>query len=218
MVRTNPQNINDTIVQYREMYFKRLISDSIVGVKGHWYMYVNDKKKIFYEDIYDGNRLIRKNNQDSIVRIYDLDKYPDFKRNHFWSHNTLYGMQFELKFMLDNADFYLIKRLNDTVIDSKDCCQILVVLENKKTMPGFATKLENDEGSISKTTYLIDKQTYYPIGMKGEFYSANHPDQKIFINQTYYDIAFNPMISEDEQFNTAYELIEGYEIIEMKPE
>ncbi|MCK5678239.1 MAG: hypothetical protein KAH72_07160, partial [Flavobacteriaceae bacterium] len=43
MVRTNPRNINDTIFRYREMYFKRLISDSIVGVKGHWYMYINDK-------------------------------------------------------------------------------------------------------------------------------------------------------------------------------
>ena len=74
MSRTNPQNINDTIFRYREMYFKRLITDSIVGVKGHWYMYVNDKKNVFYEDIYDGNRLTRKNNQDSTVRIYDLDK------------------------------------------------------------------------------------------------------------------------------------------------
>jgi hypothetical protein len=32
MSRTNPQNINDTIFRYREMYFKRLITDSIVGV------------------------------------------------------------------------------------------------------------------------------------------------------------------------------------------
>ena len=218
MVRTNPQNINDTIVQYREMYFKRLISDSIVGVKGHWYMYVNDKKKIFYEDIYDGNRLIRKNNQDSIVRIYDLEKYPDFKRKHFWSHNTLYGIQFELKFILDNVDFFLIERLNDTVIDRKECFQILIVLENKKTMPGFATKLEDDEGSISRTTYFIDKQTNYPIRMIGEFYSADNPEDKVFIDQTYYDIEFNLMINEDEVFNTAKESIEGYEIVEMKPE
>ena len=35
MVRTNPRNLNDTIHNFREMYFKRLISDSIVGVKGH---------------------------------------------------------------------------------------------------------------------------------------------------------------------------------------
>ncbi|MCB0824469.1 MAG: hypothetical protein KDC09_17360, partial [Bacteroidales bacterium] len=70
------------------MYFKRLPSDSIVGVQGHWYMYVNDRENVVFEDIYDGNRLIRKNNQDSIVSIYDLDKYSEFKRKHFWSHNT----------------------------------------------------------------------------------------------------------------------------------
>ena len=76
MSRTNPQNINDTISRFREMYFKRMIADSIVGVKGHWYMYIDDKKKVIYEDIYDGNKLIRKNNHDSIAKIYDLAKYP----------------------------------------------------------------------------------------------------------------------------------------------
>jgi len=84
MARTNPRNLNDTIFRYREMYFKRLITDSIVGVKGHWYMYLNNKEKVIYEDIYDGNRLIRKNNRDSVARIYDLIKYPGFKREHFW--------------------------------------------------------------------------------------------------------------------------------------
>ncbi len=93
MSRTNPRDINDTIFRYREMYFKRLITDSIVGVKGRWKMYINDKENVIYEDIYDGNRLIRKNNGDSAARIYDLVKYPDSKKDHFWSHNTLYGMQ-----------------------------------------------------------------------------------------------------------------------------
>ena len=80
MSRTNPGNMNDTIFRYREMYFERLITDSIVGVKGHWYMYLNNKENVVYEDIYDGNRLIRKNNQVSAARIYDLVKYPDLGR------------------------------------------------------------------------------------------------------------------------------------------
>lgn len=83
MSRTNPRNANDTIQRYREMYFKRLISDSIVGVKGHWYMYIDDKENVIYEDIYDGDRLIRINNRDSVARIYDLVKYPDFKKKPF---------------------------------------------------------------------------------------------------------------------------------------
>ena len=127
-------------------------------------------------------------------------------------------MQFEFKFMQDNADSYSIERLNDTIINSKNCYQIIVVPENKMTMPGFAIKLEDNEGIISKTVYFIDKKTNYPIRLKGEFYSTDNPEQKMFIDQTYYDIKFNLKINEDEQFNTTKESIEGYKIVEMKPE
>lgn len=217
MMRTNPRNTNDTIFRYREMYFKRLLSDSIVGVKGHWYMYVNDKEKVVFEDIYDGNRLIRKNNRDSIVRIYDLIKYPEFKKKYFWSHNTPFGMQYELNFVLNNLDSYIIKRLNDTVIDSRNCYRVKVQLENKMTMPGFAIELEDSKGSLSNTIYFIDTETAYPIRMKGEFYSNDNPEQKVFIDQTYYDIRFNMDIDEDREFNTSFESIEGYEQVVMKP-
>jgi hypothetical protein len=200
------------------MYFERLISDSIVGVKGHWYMYVNDKEKIIYEDIFDGNKLIRKNNRDSVARIYDLGKYPDFKSKHFWSHNTLYGMQYEFRYILDHRGSYSIERSNDTIIDSRDCYTIIVRLENKMTMPGFATELENDEGSISKTLYFIDKETNYPIRIKGESYSTDTPEQKMFIDQRYYEIEFNITIDEHFQFDTSNKSIEGFEIREMKPE
>ena len=217
MSRSNPQNINDTISRYREMYFKRLITDSIVGVKGHWYMYINDKKNVIYEDIYDGNKLIRKNNRDSVTRVYNLVKFPDFRKKHFWSHNTLYGMQYEFKNILDNMDSYSIERLNDTIIEGNNCFQIIIHLENKTTMPGFATKLEEKEGSISKTLYFIDKETFYPIKTIGESYSIENPNKKMFIDQRYYDIKFNLKINEDEQFNTLDRLIMGYEKIEMKP-
>jgi len=217
MARTNPRNFNDTILRYREMYFKRLITDSIVGVKGHWYMYINDRENIIYEDIYDGDRLVRKNNRDSVVRVYDLVKYPNFKKKHFWSHNTLYGMQYELKYILDNTDSYSIERLNDTIIDSKDCYQIKVTLENKITMPGFATELENNVGSISKNLYFIDKEKHYPIRIKGENYSKDNLEQKVFIDQRYYDIEFNITIDEHVRFNTSNESITGFEIEEIKP-
>ena len=218
MSRSNPQNISDTIFRYREMYFKRLITDSIVGVKGHWYMYVNDKVNVIYEDIYDGNILIRKNNQDSVARIYDLIKHPEFKRKHFWSHNTLYGMQYEFQYILDITDSYSIEKLNDTIIDSKDCYQIKVRLENKITMLGFATELENNVGSISKTLYFIDKETLYPIRIKGENYSKDNSEQKVFIDQRYYDIEFNLTIDGYVQFNASNESITGFEKREIKPE
>ena len=218
MSRTNPQNINDVIFRYREMYFKRLITDSIVGVKGHWYMYSDDKKNVIFEDIYNGNKLIRKNNLDSTVMIYDLVKYPDFKKKHFWSHNTLYGMQYEFRYILDHTDLYSIERLDDTVIDNRDCYQIAVKLDNKMTMPGFETKIENNEGSRSITLYFIDKETDYPIRIKGENFSVDNPEQKIFIDQRYYDIKFNLIIDDNVQFNTSNESIAGYEKREMKPE
>ena len=218
MTRTNPRNFNDTIFRYREMYFKRLITDSIVGVKGHWYMYINNKENVIFEDIYDGNRLIRKNNRDSTAMIYDLIEYPDFKKKHFWGHNTLYGMQFEFKFIFDNIDSYRLERLNDTIIGSKDCYQIRAQLEDKITKPGFATEFENNEGSISQNYYFIDKETNYPIRMIGESYSVENPKRKIFIDQKYYDFKFNLIIDENVWFNTSNESIAGYEKIKMKTE
>lgn len=211
MSRTNPQNPTDTIQRYREMYFKRLISDSIVGVKGHWYMYVGDKVNVTFEDIYDGNILIRRNNQDSLVRIYNLVKYPDFKQIPFWGHNTLYGMQYEFKYILKNLDSYSVDRLSDTIIDTKNCFQIQVRFEDKTTMPSFSVKLEDEKGNVSKTIYCIDKETYYPINMRGESYSKDNPKQRYFIDQRYYDIKFNLVIDEDVQFDTSDESIVGFE-------
>lgn len=127
-------------------------------------------------------------------------------------------MQFEFKYMLNHSNSYSIERLNDTIIGSTDCYQVVVILKDKMTMPGFATQHEDDKGSISKTTYFIDKETNYPIKVKGEFYSTDNPEQKMFIDQTYYDIKFNLKINEDEQFNTTNESIEEYKIVEMKPE
>jgi hypothetical protein len=68
-------------------------------------------------------------------------KYPGFKKKPFWGHNTFYGMQHEFKFILNNADSFIIDRLNDTIINNKDCYQIKVQLENKMTMPGFSHPL-----------------------------------------------------------------------------
>ena len=99
-----------------------------------------------------------------------------------------------------------------------NCFQIKVSLEDKISMPGFATKLEDKKGNVSKTIYWIDKDTYYPIKMKGESFSIDNPEQKFFIDQKYYDIKFNVDIDEEEQFNTSDESIVGLKIREMKPE
>ena len=218
MKRTNPRNVDETISRYREMYFSRLLGDSIVGLKGHWYMYIDDKENIIYEDIFDGDRLIRKNNRDSTARIYDLAKYPEFREQHFWSHNTLYGMQHSFRYMLDNRQYYIFNRLNDTVFQNTNCYQIEIILEDKSTMPGFETKLEESEGSISRTLFFINQHNFYPLKMREEFYSSENPEQKVFIDQTYHDIRYNLKIAEDIQFDTSVESISGYGITEIKPQ
>lgn len=217
MFRTNPRQINDTLFRYREMYFKRLIEDSIVGVKGHWYFYSDDKSFVNNEDVYDGNRLLRINNRDSVVLLYDLKKFPEFRQMHFWGHNTLYSMQFSFKQMLNNQDSYNIVRLNDTIFMNKTCFQIEISLSDKTTMPGFATKLENSEGSTSRTLFIIDQENYYPLRMFAENYSKTNPEQKFFIDQTYYDIIFNVELDEKKLFNTSDESVNGYQTEERQP-
>jgi hypothetical protein len=100
----------------------------------------------------------------------------------------------------------------------QECFQIIVTLEDKTTMPNYRIKLEDNKGSVSKTTYYINKETYYPIKMRGESYSTDTLTQSIFIDQKYYDIEFNPEINETLEFNTSQESIVGYEAIEMRPE
>lgn len=216
MSRTNPRDETDTIFRYREMYFARLRTDSIVGVKGHWYMYVHNREDVLFEDIYDGNKLIRKNNRDSIIRKYDLVKFPDFRENHFWGHNTLYGMQYEFEYILNNIDHFIVEKLGDTLMDGRSYYQIRVKLENHTTMPGFAVNLVESAGSVSSATYTIDKNTYYPVMINSEFWSAELPESKIFLVQKYYDLEFNLQMDED-QFNTSDSCLSGFTIKEMKP-
>ncbi len=217
MLRTNPRQLDDTIFRYREMYFKRLLSDSIVGVQGHWYLYSDGRHTLHYEDIYDGNKLIRKNKLDSAALLYDLLKFPAFKETHFWSHNTLYGMQYSFRQMLENRSLYTFERLHDTIFMDQHCYQIVISLEDKTCMPGFAWKPEDSEGSISRTLYFIDMQRYYPIRMYGLSYSKDQPDQKYFIDQIYFDIKFNLAIDENIQFNTSPESLRGYKVQELQP-
>ena len=217
MLRTNPRNITDTIFRYREMYFQRLPADSLVGVKGHWYMYIEDKRDAAYEDIYDGNRLLRINNRDSIVRIYDLDKYPAFEQKHFWSHNTPYSIQFEFRYILEHLDFYSIERLNDTIIDDKKCYQIHVELRDWETMPGFQTELKESLGNVRESKYFIEQIAYYPICFKSVSYSNDQSDQTYFIEQIYYDITFNLNLNSEGLFRTDTALLTGFEINEIIP-
>ncbi|MGQ8336636.1 hypothetical protein ACUNWD_08805 [Sunxiuqinia sp. A32] len=218
VVRTNPRKLNDTIYTYREMYFQRLSSDSVVGVKGHWYFYNDDKTKITFEDVYDSDKLIRKNNQDSTAVRYDLIKYPEFKQTHFWGHNTPYAMQYVYKQILQNMDSYKIQRLNDTILNNTDCYQIIINSENKGSyLPGFKYKLIDVENNGSVILLNIDKSDYYPIRVRMEDYKIDNPKERFFIDQLYFDLKFNFKIDDKKQFNTSDEILNGFKIIEKTP-
>jgi hypothetical protein len=217
MARTNPQTALDTIFRYREMYFERLQADSLVGVKGHWYMYVDDKETVVYEDIYDGNTLLRINHRDSLLRLYKLLKYPVFKEQHFWGHQTPFSLQYEMRFMLKHAEAYTCRRMNDTLIDGTACFQVQVFLHDYTSMPGFAAKLEPAEGHISEFLFVIDQQNYLPVRMKTVTYSTEQPDQKVFLDQHYRGLRYN-FAADSGSFNTTTDRFKGYSITEMIPE
>lgn len=217
MTRSDPTHPEKQLFRYREMVFTRLPGDSIVGVKGHWYMYVDDREHPTYEDIYDGDRLVRKNNRDSLITVYDLAKYPAFKNTRFWGHNTFFAMQFALRNVLGNPDLFLIARLEDTVYRGTRCYQVLIVLENKTTQPGFSAVLEDSPGSVSETRFLIDKTNYFPVRMRNDYFQGDYPGQAFFIDQTYYDILFNRDIDAALYFNTSLEKFSGYVVREKKP-
>uniref|UniRef100_UPI003216DF8F hypothetical protein n=1 Tax=uncultured Draconibacterium sp. TaxID=1573823 RepID=UPI003216DF8F len=218
VVRTNPRKLDDTIYTYREMYFHRLTSDSVVGVKGHWYFYNNDKTKITFEDIYDSDKLIRKNNQDSTAVRYDLIKYPEFKQTHFWGHNTPYAMQYIFKQILQDIHSYKIERLNDTILNNTDCYQIIISTENKgSSLPGFKYKLIDIENNGSVILLNIAKSDYYPIRVRMEDYKIDNPKKRFFIDQLYFDLKFNFKIDDKKQFNTSDQILNGFKTIDKIP-
>lgn len=218
MIRTNPANSKETIVRYREMYFKRMIEDSIVGVKGHWDFYDEDRNKIIYEDIYDGARLIRKNNRDSTATVFDLLNYPEFRESHFWSHNTPFSMQYLFRYIMENSGYYQLQRLNDTIVQDVYCFQVRIRLENKASaLPGFAYALEDSQGNVSTMIICMDALTHIPVRMRSWDFSVENPEEISFIDQTYYDVQVNIRLDEKALFNTSVDSLAGYRVMERKP-
>lgn len=218
-MRSNPQHPDDTVYTYREMYFKRLVSDSIVGVKGRWYFFNASKERINYEDIYDGDMLIRKNNRDSVALIYDLLKYPEFKFGHFWGHNTPFSLQYTLKQILKDPWFFYISMLNDTLIDKKACYQIHITTENKGSdLPGFKFKLIDKPGQGARIILNIDKSNFYPVRVRMENYHLDQANKVFFLDQVYFDLEFNIRKIDSGQFDTSVNKLKGFSLIEKTPQ
>ncbi|MCK4661826.1 MAG: hypothetical protein KAT68_03090 [Bacteroidales bacterium] len=213
LIRGNTENTNNVIPKERAFYYERLKSDSIIGAKAHIYFY--DSNYVFHEDIYDGDRLIRKHNVDSSAVIFDLIKYPDLRKKPFWGKTTPYTMQYMLKYALENIEYYILKLENDTIINGVNCYYLRTILEKKALMPGF-NKITVDTNRVETMVLFIDKLNYYPQKMRLETYFFDSPDNIYFTDHHFYNIKFNPELN-DSLFITSDEVVKGFKINEIKP-
>ena len=209
----NTENIENVKQKERTFYYERLKPDSIIGAKAHIYFF--DSTYVFLEDIYDGNKLIRKRNRDSSARVFDLIKYPDLRKKPFWGKTTPYVIQYMLNQAIENKDFYTFELGKDTVINERVCYYLKTILRKKALMPGFY-KFENDSNRVETMILFINKLNYYPQRIRMEAYFIDNPDNVYFTDNTFYNINFNPELN-DSLFNTSDKVIKGFRINEIKP-
>lgn len=212
--RGNTENIENITQKERTFYYERIESDSIIGAKAHIYYF--DSSYIFLEDIYDGNKLIRKQNRDSSARVYDLIKFPELVKKPFWGKITPYVIQYMLNYALQNKDSYRFELGQDTVINERNCSCLKTILRKKALMPGFHM-FEIDTNRVETMILFIDKLNYYPQRIRMEVYFIDNPDNVYFTDNTFYDIKFNLELN-DSLFNTSEQVIKGYSISDIKPQ
>ena len=213
LIMGNTENAKNVGPKERAFYYERLNSDSIIGAKAHIYFY--DSNYVFHEDIYDGDRLIRKHNVDSSATIFDLIKYPVLRKKPFWGKTTPYTVQYMMKYALENKEHYIFELGNDTIINGVNCYCLKTILERKALMPGF-NKITVDTNRVEAMVLFVDKMNYYPQVMRLETYFLDNPDDIYFTDHHFYNIKFNPELN-DSLFITSDEIIKGYKIREIKP-
>ena len=212
-IRGNTENIENVAQKERTVCFLIVTSDSIIGAKAHIYFF--DSTYVFLEDIYDGNKLIRKHNIDSSARVYDLLKYPELRKKPFWGKTTPYVIQYMLNYAIENKEFYSFELGRDTIINERDCYYLKTVLRKKALMPGFY-KFEIDTNRVETMILYIDKLSNYPQKIRMEVYFIDNPDNIYFTDNTFNNIEFNLELN-DSLFNTAENVIKGFRINEIKP-
>ncbi len=212
-LRGNTENIENQVQKERTFYYERLLSDSIIGAKAHIYFF--DSTYVILEDIYNGNKLIRKHYRDSSARVYDLIKYPEFRKKPFWGKTTPYVIQYMLNYALENKDSYLFELGKDTIINEIDCYSVKTTLRKKALMPGFH-KFENDSTRVETMTLFIDKIGFYPQRIRMEVYFIDNADNVYFTDNTFHNMKFNLKLN-DSLFNTSDDVIKGFRITEIEP-
>ena len=213
LLRGNSMDESSVLMRERKFYYSRLKTDSLIGAKAHIYFF--DSSYIFHEDIYDGDRLIRKHNIDSSAKVYDLIKYPALKNKPFWGKTTPYVIQYMLEYSLKNKEHYEFELGNDTLINEKECYHLKTILKKKALMPGFY-EFTIDTNRVETVNLFVDKLNFYPQSMRLEIYFLDNPESVYFSDHRFYDIQINPELN-DSLFVTSREVIKGFKINEIQP-
>ncbi|MBI9053568.1 MAG: hypothetical protein JEY96_07100 [Bacteroidales bacterium] len=215
LIKNNLQNIDSVVERDRACMFKKLSGDSITGAETHIYYYSGGVT--VFEDIYNGDFLIRKNHVENSALFYDLIKYPEIKNsNGFWRKNTPYTIQALLDFTLKNKNDFKIEILNDTIIDSNECFCIKTSLEDKNTSTTYNKYFTKKPGSIEESYFYINKKNYYPQKIRIEISEKKQPEKIIFTDYRFYDIIFNQQLN-DELFSNQNENIKNFNIQNISP-
>jgi len=195
LVKNNLQNIDSVIERDRACIYEKLPGDSIIGAKAHIYYYSGGVT--VFEDIYNGNFLIRKNHVENSAQFYDFNKNPEYKKNNsFWRKNTPYTIQALLDFTLKNENDYKIEILNDTIIDTIACYCIKTSLQDKNTSTTFNKYFTKKPGSLEESFFYINKVNYYPQKIRVEISEKNQSEKILFTDYRFYDIIFNSNIKD----------------------
>jgi hypothetical protein len=214
LVRGITSGFEEPIPSIRDFYYEQLAGDSVIGAKAHIYYY-DSNFVVIHEDIYDGNRLIRTLKKDTTALVFDLLKYPEFRKKTFWSKLTPYTIRYMLNYAMQHKDHYKIVLGNDTTISGVVCYSLRTILEGGALIPGM-NKMTLDTNRTETMYLFINKKNLYPQMVRMEIVFHSNPDKVYYSNHLFSNIRFNPILN-DTLFNTSDEVTKGYKITERKP-
>lgn len=213
LVRGNTGSETENITTSRSFYFERLSADSIIGAKAHIDFF--DGNIVFHEDIYNGKKLIRKHNADSTAQVYDLERYPALKKQHFWGKTTPWVIQYMLQYALDHERNYRFMLGIDTIINQKSCYTVKTILNGMALMPGY-NEFEIDDNRVETMVLFVDKELLYPQAMRLETFFKHNTDLVYFTDHRFGNIRLNPEL-DSSLFSVSDTLLKGFEVKMLQP-
>ncbi len=199
----------------REYYIDRLPKDALAGAKVHIFYKLNDI--VANQDIYDGYKLIRKNNNYNYAAVYDYKKYPELREdNDYWNKYTPENIRRVLKAIIKNRNEIDIEMIKLDTAYVEDFTALRFLLDNLTIKPGAKEVIQAYPGYISTFDIYFDNKNYFPRKIRIEWFHKSDTAKVLFYDEFNYGMKFNYMIV-DSMFHTRSYVLQGYEVGEMKP-